>query len=323
LGENAAKTNDADKIEGIFYTVQLGAYSKPIDATSVYNISPLVTKFIGDLYKYSTGIYRNVDDALVRKNQVNALGMADAFVTVYYNGERITIERANQLIAEKGESIFATDSSGGLKQLQPNASTSGTNTSAFVNTASVAVVEVTTNGKFQIDLGTYSGEAPTDIANAMLMIQQYEIKTEVNGVNKRYYIGNFETEADAKKVIDLYKENGVENIQINDLNQPKIETPSGPRPVVGVVFRVFLGTYVDGNVPQTRANTFIELAELGIVKIEDENGETYFCGNESFYKNAELLLSKFTERGISIAEIKAFQNGVEIPLTQAKSLTGE
>jgi arginine repressor len=297
----------------------------------------LVTKFVGDLYKYSTGIYRSVDDALVRKNQVNALGMADAFVTVYYNGERITIERANQLIAEKGESIFATDGQGNLKQLNTSTTNNPNNTIVESNTnntsnptntsntpnSTVEVVPVSSSGRFQVDLGTYSGEAPTDIANAMLMIQQYEIKTEVNGANKRYFIGNFETEADAKKVIDLYKENGVENIQINDLNQPKDVTPSGPAPVEGVVFRVFLGTYIDGNVPQTRANTFIELAELGIVKIEDEKGETYFCGNESLHKNAQLLLNKFTERGISIAEIKAFQNGVEIPLTQAKSLIGE
>ena len=67
LGEGAAKTKDADKIKGLYYTVQIGAFSKPIQAADVFNISPLVTKFIGNLYKYSTGIYQSVNDAVVRK----------------------------------------------------------------------------------------------------------------------------------------------------------------------------------------------------------------------------------------------------------------
>ncbi len=309
LGAGTARTNNADRIQGLFYTVQLGAYSKPIDANSVFNISPLVTKFVGNLYKYSTGIYRSVDDAVVRKNEVNRLGLTDAFVTVYYNGERISIERANQLIAELGEAAYATDAQGNFKQLSGSA---------------VATPAISATGRYQIDLGTYAGDIPVDLANAMLLIQEYTIQIEnIGNGQKRYYVGNFNNEKDAQTVIQLYKENGVDNLGVKDLNKGGETGRTVPNESSNIVYKVFLGSYKDGNVPQGRANTFLELSALGIVKIENEDGETYFCGNEKTYKAAQSIQNQFTQRGVSIAEIRAYQNGQSIPLNQARTLTGE
>ncbi|MCB9194946.1 MAG: hypothetical protein H6598_01865 [Flavobacteriales bacterium] len=305
LGNGAAKTNNADKIEGLFYTVQLGAFSKPIQATDVYNISPLVTKFVGNLYKYSTGIYRSVDDAVVRKNEVVALGNADAFVTVYYNGEKISTAKARELIAEFGEGVYATDASGVLKQL---------------NGSSGGAQNIVTNesGEYFVDLGTYSGEVPTELANAMLMIPQYEVKTVKNGSSENYYVGYFTKASDAQKVLELYKENGIENLEVVNKNSTSI----GPKPFNGIVYRVYLGTY-EGEVPSSRAMTFVELKDEGIDKEVSNGKETYYAGKKSLYSEAQTVLKKFTSRGVSIAEIKAFKDGQEIPVEEAKQLTRE
>ena len=311
LGEGTAATKNADKIQGLYFTVQLGAFSKPIKATDVYNISPLVTKFIGNLYKYSTGIYRSVSDAVVRKNEVVALGNSDAFVTAYYNGEKISIIKAEQLIQEQGESVFASDDEGNLKQSNPNNNTS----SEIENNVA------TSTGAFQVDLGSYVGEIPTDIANAMLMVPQFEVKTENKQGSQRYFVGNFSSEEDAQKVIELYKQVGIDGIQIINLNGEIV--PSGPKPVAGIVYKVFLGTYT-GEVPGNRAITFVDLKDEGIQKVAEENGdETYYAGEKSLYSEAQVVLKKFTSRGVSIAEIKAFQNGENIPVEEAKKLTGE
>ncbi len=311
LGEGTAATKNADKIQGLYFTVQLGAFSKPIQATDVYNISPLVTKFVGNLYKYSTGIYRSVNDAVVRKNEVVALGNSDAFVTAYYNGEKISVTKAQQLIEQQGESVFASDDAGNLKQSNPN----------NANSSNASNVAVTASGAFQVDLGSYVGEIPTDIANAMLMVPQFEVKTESKSGAQRYFVGNFSSEADAQKVVDLYKEVGIENLQI--INKDNPTTPSGPRAVPGVIYKVFLGTYT-GEVPGNRAITFVDLKDEGIKKVAEDNGdETYYAGEKSLYSEAQVVLKKFTSRGVSIAEIKAFQNGENIPLEDAKKMTGE
>ena len=313
LGDGAAKTNDADRIKGLYYTVQIGAFSKPIKATDVFNISPLVTKFIGSLYKYSTGIYSSIDDAVVRKNEMVARGNTDAFVTAYYNGEKISLLRAKELIAEQGESIFATDASGQLKQLNTN-----------TNPATSVDVEVNQNGNYQVDLGSYEGEIPTDIANAMLMIPQFVVNVEKLNSNQRYFVGNFASESDARKVIELYSENGVKDLKITDLRNPTVNiVETGPKAVDGVVYKVFLGTY-QGEVPDARAITFVDLKDEGITKESKDNGdETYYAGEKSLFSEAKIVLKRFTSRGVSIAEIKAFQNGEEISVDEAKSLTGE
>ena len=87
--------------------------------------------------------------------------------------------------------------------------------------------------------------------------------------------------------------------------------------------KVFLGSY-QGEVPDARAITFVDLKDEGITKVAESNGdETYYAGEESLFNDAKTVLKKFTSRGVSIAEIKAFQDDVEIPLEEAKQLTGE
>ncbi len=114
LGEDAAEVNAVENIQGLFYTVQVGAFSKPIAKTGTFNISPLVTKYVNGLYKYTTGIYKSVQDADGRKNDVRAKGIPDAFVIAYYNGERVSLAQAQQIVQEKGEAAFTNKVEGGV-----------------------------------------------------------------------------------------------------------------------------------------------------------------------------------------------------------------
>lgn len=112
LDENAAEVTAVENIKGLFYTVQVGAFSKPIAKTGVFNISPLVTKYVNGLYKYTTGIYKSVQNADGRKMEVRAKGIPDAFVIAYYNGERVTLIEASKIIQEQGEGAFARKAEG-------------------------------------------------------------------------------------------------------------------------------------------------------------------------------------------------------------------
>ena len=67
LGNDAATVEAVEIIEGLFFTVQVGAFSKSIEADNVFNVSPLVIKNVNGLYKYSTGIFRSVSETLARE----------------------------------------------------------------------------------------------------------------------------------------------------------------------------------------------------------------------------------------------------------------
>ena len=94
-------TTDAKSIEGLFFTVQIGVYSRDVDKSVLYNLNNIVTlKTKNNLYRYSTGTFQSVEEASVKKDQIVKIGISDAFVTAYYNGERITIEQAMAILSK-------------------------------------------------------------------------------------------------------------------------------------------------------------------------------------------------------------------------------
>jgi len=103
-------TNSVE-LKNLFFTVQIGVYNKPINENQKFpglteissNISP--SKQI----RYSTGKFSDIETAKTRKNLAVSSGISDAFIVAYYQGERITIVKANELIAQYGNSILENE----------------------------------------------------------------------------------------------------------------------------------------------------------------------------------------------------------------------
>jgi hypothetical protein len=105
--EGAAIAMAVEEKLGLFYTVQVGVYNKPVPATQLKNIDPLVTKRLPNgQIRYSSGVFQSVNSALPKKREAIALGITDAFVTAYYKGERISLEEARRILKENGESVL-------------------------------------------------------------------------------------------------------------------------------------------------------------------------------------------------------------------------
>ena len=54
--------------------------------------------FSNDLYKYTAGVFTNVEDANKLKNELRAKGFENAFVVAFQGKERITVENAIKLL---------------------------------------------------------------------------------------------------------------------------------------------------------------------------------------------------------------------------------
>ncbi|MBP9079653.1 MAG: hypothetical protein KBF80_05330 [Flavobacteriales bacterium] len=104
----AAPAEQVETVKGLFFTVQVGVYSKPTALDRLFNITPLNSELTANAkIRYTTGQFRSEDQAAIRKAGTVALGVADAFVTAYLNGKRIPLRDARVLLAKFGKSILA------------------------------------------------------------------------------------------------------------------------------------------------------------------------------------------------------------------------
>lgn len=108
LNPNAVSTIDATTVDGLFFTVQIGVYSRDVPHSVLFNLEPLVTRKVNNNihYRYSIGTFRSFQEAEKRMKEVVAIGVKDAFVTAYYKGERIGPEKAKALLEEFGPTIL-------------------------------------------------------------------------------------------------------------------------------------------------------------------------------------------------------------------------
>lgn len=96
-----------EEIKGLFYTVQVGVYNRPATKEQLHDIDPLVTRRLENgQIRYSTGTFRSVDEARPKKADVIEKGVSDAFITAYYNGERISLQEAKRLLETEGEAVL-------------------------------------------------------------------------------------------------------------------------------------------------------------------------------------------------------------------------
>ena len=99
-------STDVKNIDGVFYSIQVGVYSKQVSARQLNNVTPLNSEIIsGGLIRYTSGVYKTLSEANAAKDRIRGLGISDAFVVAYNGGTKITVaearakELANELAA--------------------------------------------------------------------------------------------------------------------------------------------------------------------------------------------------------------------------------
>lgn len=104
----AAPAKQVETIKGLFFTVQVGVYSRPVPLDKLFNITPLNSELTETAkVRYTTGRYMDLDAARSRKDEAVGLGVKDAFITAYLNGKRIPVREATALLQQFGAAILA------------------------------------------------------------------------------------------------------------------------------------------------------------------------------------------------------------------------
>ena len=105
----AAVSNPIELTTGLFFTVQVGVFSKPVTKSDLLEMEELFTiRLSNGTIRYNSGMFNSVEEAKDRRKLANDRGI-QAFITAYFEGERITIQEAEELLAKRGRDILQTE----------------------------------------------------------------------------------------------------------------------------------------------------------------------------------------------------------------------
>jgi len=84
-------------LQGVYYSVQVGVYSRPRTSAMIHGVSPLYHKRMKNGYWiYYSGIYKTIADATNRKNEIIQQGVKDAFIVAFSDGQTVSFSQARQ-----------------------------------------------------------------------------------------------------------------------------------------------------------------------------------------------------------------------------------
>lgn len=144
INTTAGLSNPIANIKGFLYSVQVGVYGRPRTSAQLFNITPLYDEVMANgYYRYLSGIYSSLKDAVTAKNTIVVRGVKDAFVVVYYNGNKITMAEAKTLLTE-------------------NVTLAG-----LTNTTYTEIIDKS-GIIYKVQLGAYKNDVPVDVVNQFL-----------------------------------------------------------------------------------------------------------------------------------------------------------
>jgi hypothetical protein len=157
--------------QGLFYTVQVGAYRTASMPSSLQNISPLNRdQTASGLYRYTSGIYGNFASADSAKRAIALQSVPDAFVVAFRDGARINVNQARSF-------------EGSVPAATAAAPAAETGTPAPSPAASGVV--------FKIQVGAFRDKVPLNYADYFFKIVEKGLTTEkaADGITY-FYAGN-------------------------------------------------------------------------------------------------------------------------------------
>jgi hypothetical protein len=194
----AARAEQVERTQGLFYTVQVGVYSKPVSLDKLYNLTELNTELLTEgKIRYTSGRFTTLADAGTRKQEAIAKGVADAFVTAYFNGRRIPITEATAILQQRGPAV-----------LSQNETPTSAAPAAGVN-------------NWVVVLGVFDGAVPQQLANMFLERTDLGIRRlETTGAASVYASPTFAERQSAESYLRMAQEAGATDAYIATVDQP-------------------------------------------------------------------------------------------------------
>lgn len=183
-------------LQGVYYSVQVGVYSRPRTSAMIFGIKPLYHKrMTNGFWVYYSGIYNSIAAAEARKNEIVQKGVTDAFVVAFNDGQSVGLADARRLLSRGEQSppedaiVILEDASLEIEN-QWNMSQS-----PLVST------DVDQSIRYKVQVGVYSNPINLDwISTQLEEVNQVDSYQNSNG-KYVFTIGDFNNEEEARNLL--------------------------------------------------------------------------------------------------------------------------
>ncbi len=184
--DESRKILPVGKVEGFFYSVQVGVFSRKRSAADLKYLYPLFEDILTNgNYRYYAGIFQKSHEAIKARNEIRNLGLKDAFVVPVRNGKRISLAQAGEL--ERTNAPKA-DAQGFEIFIMPSEKETS---KEEINAADIV---------FKIQIGAYSKEVPVEVVDLMISVSELGLEKYMREDGLTIYtIGKFSDYEEAGK----------------------------------------------------------------------------------------------------------------------------
>jgi hypothetical protein len=204
----AAEAAQVEVIMGLFYTVQVGVYSKPVKLDQLFNLSELNSELTGSgVIRYTTGRFGDLSAATNRKELAREKGVSDAFITAYYNGQRISLSEAKNVLEAEGEGVLSKQVAS--EKAEVSESEEGTDKKS--------------DETYVVIMGTFVDDVPQELVNLFLQNKSWGIqKIQGPGNGAIYLSKDMPSLDDARKLLEECKNLNIKSAAIGTIKNGNI-----------------------------------------------------------------------------------------------------
>ena len=283
--------SDSTEFKEAFYTIQLGAYSKPLRPPNYIFKFDLFMSEHNSLFKYCNGQFNTLNEARKQRDKYHKTGLYDAFVIAYGkpNKDSYLYDEEMRNLDKKLDSLNQVR----LEELK-----------------NITIIELDYRvpNIYYIELDVYKSKLVPQIEALKSNLPDLGVNTRKRFMGYQHYTKQFNSLLNAKKTLNRIYENGIKNARIIKSTAAEYKN--------NYEYRVQIGPINSKN------NNIIKSDEFGylrIVKSYFKSKNHYFTISRDELAESESDEKFCKENNLKTSKIIVFQNGIQTTMEKANS----
>jgi hypothetical protein len=283
--------SDSSEFKEVFYTIQLGAYSKPLQPPNYIFKFDLFMSEHNSLFKYCNGQFNTLSEARKQRDEYHLNGLYDAFIIAYGkpNKDSYLYDEEMKNLDEKLDSLNQIR----LEELK-----------------NITIIELDYRvpNTYYIELDIYKSKIVEQLEALKSTFPDLEINTRKRFMGYQHYTKKFNSLLNAKKTLNRIYENGIKNARIIKSTAAEYKNNYEYRVQIGLI-----------NSKNSNIISSDEFAHLRIVKSYFKSKNHYFTISRDDLAESESDEKFCKENNLKTSKIIVFQNGIQTNMEKAKS----